>query len=130
MTEQLNFKSIGTSNSTQTLECETLPTVAQLQNLVLECTLGYYGGAINGATVYVEYDIPSAGVQYYTYTYVVDGDATIAVTIGSTGDSQLYVKENGTWAAYSALYKKVNGSWVVVDPDTELDTNANYVWRN
>lgn len=83
LSEQLNFKSIGTSNTTITLECETLPTVAQLANMVLECTLGYYGGAINGATCYVEYSVPGSNPSYYTYTYTTDGDATIAVVIGS-----------------------------------------------
>jgi hypothetical protein len=34
-TNELNFKSIGTSNSTQTLECNPLPTAAQLANMKL-----------------------------------------------------------------------------------------------
>jgi hypothetical protein len=34
-TNELNFKSIGTSNSTQTLECNPLPTAAQLANIKL-----------------------------------------------------------------------------------------------
>ena len=83
LSEQINFKSIGTSNTTITLECETLPTVSQLASMVLECTLGYYGGAINGATCYVEYETGS-GITHYTYTYTVDGDATIAVTISGS----------------------------------------------
>jgi hypothetical protein len=68
LTNELNFKSIGTSNSTQTLTCNTLPTVAQLASMKLQCRLGYYGGAINGATCYVEYDIPGSGGYYWTYT--------------------------------------------------------------
>ena len=68
LTDELNFKSVGTSNSTQTLEPETLPTVSQLSNLVLYCRLGYYGGAINGATCYVEYHLPTdTPTVYYTY---------------------------------------------------------------
>lgn len=68
LTDELNFKSVGTSNSTQTLEPETLPTVSQLSNLVLYCRLGYYGGAINGATCYVEYHLPTdTPTIYYTY---------------------------------------------------------------
>lgn len=59
---ELNFKSIGTSNSTQTLRSTTVPTTAQLQNLVLYCRLGYYGGAINGATCYLQYSI--SGTAY------------------------------------------------------------------
>lgn len=59
---ELNFKSIGTSNSTQTLRSTTIPTTSQLQDLVLYCRLGYYGGAINGATCYLQYSI--SGTAY------------------------------------------------------------------
>ena len=73
LSEELNFKSVGTSNSTQTIEATTLPTVAQLENLVLYCRLGYYGGAINGATCYIEYTttdkLLNTNTQYvWTYT--------------------------------------------------------------
>lgn len=100
LSEQYNFKDSGnTSNSTQTIEATTLPTVAQLSNLVVECTLGYYGGAINGVTVYVEYVEPTSDVEYYTYSFEVNGDSTIAVVIGTvvTGD-KIYIKlgENKT----------------------------------
>lgn len=81
LSEQLNFKSIGTSNSTQTVTANVTPTVAQLENLAIECTLGYYGGAINGATVFLTYSV--SGV-YYTYSTTISGDMTIAVTIGSS----------------------------------------------
>lgn len=81
--EELNFKSIGTSNTTQTLTPTVMPTVEQLANAKMQCRLGYYGGAINGATLFVEYSLPGGLVNYYTYSYTVDGDATINVTIGS-----------------------------------------------
>lgn len=68
ISDELNFKSIGTSNSTQTIEATTLPTVAQLNNLKVQCRLGYYGGAINGATCYVEYTTPATSLYYWTYT--------------------------------------------------------------
>lgn len=82
ISDELNFKSVSTSNSTQTLEATTLPTVAQLSNLKLKCRLGYYGGAINGATCYIEYTIPVEGNQFY-YEYTVNNitaDHTILVT--------------------------------------------------
>lgn len=82
ISDEINFKSIGTTNSTQTLEATTLPTVAQLSNLKLKCRLGYYGGAINGATCYIEYTIPVEGNPYY-YEYTVSNisaDHTILVT--------------------------------------------------
>ena len=68
LSSELNFKSIGTSNSTQTLEATTIPTVAQLENMKLQCRLGYYGGAINGATCYVTYTVPASNPYYWTYT--------------------------------------------------------------
>lgn len=80
LSDELNFKDVGTSNSTQTVTANVTPTVAQLENLKVQCRLGYYGGAINGATVYLEYEV--AGV-YYTYSTTISGDMTIAVTIGS-----------------------------------------------
>ena len=79
LSSELNFKTIGTSNSTQTIEATTLPTVAQLENLVLYCRLGYYGGAINGATCYIEYTTPNQYFWQYTLSNVND-DHTIYVT--------------------------------------------------
>lgn len=129
ITEQYNFKSHGTSNGTVTVEAETLPTVAQLQNLVVECTLGYYGGAINGVTVFVEYEVASSGADHYTYTYIVDGDATIAVVIGSSGETdKLYVKQNGSWTEVTAAYKKINGAWVQQSDLTQVfQPGTNYI---
>lgn len=127
LSDELNFKSIGTSNSTQTVTANVTPTVAQLENLQVQCRLGYYGGAINGATVYLEYEV--SGV-YYTYETTISGDMTIAVTIGG-GASQpkIFVKVNGTWTQYSKVYKKVNGVWVEQASSTWstlFDTNTNY----
>ena len=131
LTEELNFKDIGTSNTTQTLECTTLPTVSQLASMKLQCRLGYYGGAINGATAYVTYSIPgSGGPEYYTYSYTVNGDSTISVVIGSSGSSPvIYIKENGVWTPYSKVYLKQNGSWVEQnssDWSTLFNINTNY----
>lgn len=131
LSDELNFKSVGTSNSTQTVTANVTPTVAQLENLKVQCRLGYYGGAINGATVYLEYEV--SGV-YYTYSTTISGDMTIAVTIGSGGSQpKIFVKVNGTWTQYSKVYKKVNGSWVEQSSSTWnslFDTDANYVKSN
>lgn len=110
LSDELNFKSIGTSNSTQTVTANVTPTISQLENLKVQCRLGYYGGAINGATVYLEYEV--SGV-WYTYSTTINGDMTIAVTIGGGGSQpKMFVKLNGTWTQFSKVYKKVNGSWV------------------
>lgn len=137
LSEEYNFKSHGTSNGNVTVEADTLPTVAQLSSLVVQMKLGYYGGAINGVTVYLEYEEPAAVPDYYTYTYIVNGNSTIAVTIDSsptpTGDkiyvksggawkeaSNIYVKVNGTWQKVVNVYKKVSGSWVLQSDKSSL----------
>lgn len=128
LTEEINFKDVGTSNTTVTLECETLPTVAQLASMKLQCRLGYYGGAINGATAYVQYSEPGSGVDHYTYTYTVSGDSTIAVVIGTVATDKLYFKNNGSWVAATKAFKKINGSWVEQsDLTTVFISGTNYV---
>lgn len=127
LSEEINFKSIDTSNTTITLEADTLPTVSQLASMVLQCRLGYYGGAINGATCYVTYETGTT-IDHYTYTYTVDENATIAVTIGSASGPTFYMKSNGAWVAVSKVYKKVNGAWVQQTDLTSLfNTSTNYI---
>ena len=124
LSEQLNFKSVGTSNSTQTVTANVTPTVAQLESLVIECELGYYGGAINGATVFLTYEV--SGV-YYTYSTTISGDMTIAVTIGSVAQNELYIKVNGTAVKAVAVYKRVNGVAVLQsDLEQVFDSGTNY----
>jgi hypothetical protein len=78
--DMLNFKSVGTSNSTQKVQATSMPTVAQLAAMKVECQLGYYGGALNGATLFVEYSSGSASGKY-DYTFKVTKDAQIDVYI-------------------------------------------------
>lgn len=131
LSSELNFKNVGTSNSTQTIEATTIPTVAQLANMVLQCRLGYYGGAINGATAHVQYHIPGSTPDYYTYTYTVDGDATIAVTIGGSGaQPELFCKPNGVYKKVVTAYKKVNGVYVAQpDVTTVFQNGVNYIYE-
>ena len=132
LSSELNFKSIGTSNSTQTLTATTLPTVSQLSNLKLQCRLGYYGGAINGATCTITYTVPSSGNDYY-WIYTISNiaaDHTVVVkTSGGDTGPKLFVKNNGIWTQYSKVYKKVNGSWVEQSSSTWstlFNTSTNY----
>ena len=80
LSDELNFKDVGTSNSTQTVTANVTPTISQLENLKVQCRLGYYGGAINGATVYLEYEVEGV---YYTYSTTISSDMTISVIIGN-----------------------------------------------
>lgn len=127
LTEELNFKSVGTSNSIQTLEATTLPTVAQLAAMKLQCRLGYYGGAINGATAYVEYEVPGQAVDHYEYTIAnVTADHAIVVSPSGGQVSELYVKDGGSWVKVSAAYVKSNGSWSQVSVDSVFQSGVNY----
>lgn len=105
LSSELNFKSIGTSNSTQTITCTTIPTLAQLANLQLYCRLGYYGGALNGATVYVEYTTPSG--YYYTYTIA---SVTTGHTVVLNESSGPYIPdpEDPTKTYYSLTISSIN----------------------
>ena len=131
ISSELNFKSIGTSNSTQTITATTLPTVSQLSNLKLRCRLGYYGGAINGATCYITYTVPNSGNNYY-WTYTVSNlAADHAIVVNSAGSStpKIYRKINGSWVQGSKVYLKINGSWVEQSPSTWttlFNTSTNY----
>lgn len=139
--EDVDFPS--TSNSLVTIENTGTWTRAELDDLTLRHTVGYYGGLVLGITIEVTYSTGS-GIDHYTYTYTVNGDSTIAVTIGSvtpTGDkifckingswvqaSKELVKVNGTWREVSKVYVKTNGSWVEQsDKSAMFSTNAIYI---
>ena len=120
----------STSNSTITINDPGTWTRKDLQDAWVRFGVGYYGGRILGITWKVTYT--SGGtISHYTYNYEVNGNATIAVTIGSGGSSQpkIYIKKNGTWIQYSKIYKKVNGSWVEQSSSTWstlFDTSTDY----
>ena len=139
--EDVDFPS--TSNSLVTIENTGTWTRAELDDLTLRHTVGYYGGLVLGITVEITYSTGS-GIDHYTYTYTVSGDSTIAITIGSvtpTGDkilrkvngswvqaSKELVKVNGTWREVSKVYVKTNGSWVEQsDKSAMFNTDAIYI---
>lgn len=128
LSDELNFKSVGTSNSTQTVTANVTPTVEQLENLKVQCRLGYYGGAINGATVFLEYEV---GGVYYTYSTIISGNMTVIVTIGGGTTAKIYYKNGSSWVAATKVYKKINGSWVEqTDLTTVFNNSTNYLKGN
>lgn len=126
ISDEVDFPS--TSDSIITVTPTTLPTRAQLDDVVVRHYVGYYGGLVRGITFEVTYSTGS-GIDHYTYTFTTTGNATIAVVIGSVGPTNvLYVKINGSWVAASKAYKKVNGSWVEQSDLTNVFQNGtNYV---
>lgn len=73
----------------------------------------------------------SQSVTYYSYTISnITADHAIVVTSGGT-TTKIYVKESGSWVAYTKAYKKVNGSWVQQsDLTTVFNSSTNYVKGN
>lgn len=113
ISDELNFKDVGTSNSTQTIEATTIPTVVQLSNLKLKCRLGYYGGAINGATCYIEYYTEDEHYSYTisniseTHTLVLSDRPTYQLTSSSTA-------QNGTITPSSiTVYERNSVTFVI-----------------
>lgn len=116
----------STSNSIITVELNQTITRSQLSSVTLRHTVGYYGGLVLGISFVVTYST-GTGIDHYTYTYTVTGDATIAVVIGSAATDKLYLKINGSWTEVQAAYKKVNGVWVLQeDLESLFDTSVNY----
>ena len=135
--EDVDFPS--TSNSLVTIENTGSWTRAELDDLTLRHTVGYYGGLVLGITIEVTYSTGS-GIDHYTYTYTVSGDSTIAVVIGTVGD-KVFIKQNGswvqsskqllkvsgTWKEINKVYEKINGSWVEKDKSAMFNSNAIYI---
>lgn len=118
ISDELNFKSIGTSNSTQTIEATSLPTVAQLSNLKLKCRLGYYGGAINGATCYIEYSLPANNQYYWTYTLTnVQADHNIEIGDESSVIKYLIntsIRTNNCSVNYNSIKQKEGTNFTLI----------------
>lgn len=126
ISEEVDFPS--TSNSTITLTPTTMPS--SMDSVTVRHYVGYYGGLVLGISFEVTYSTGS-GIDHYTYTYTVSGDATIAVVIGSQAQPKLYAKINGSWVEVQTAYKKVNGSWVQQsDLTTVFQSGTKYIKGN
>ena len=124
ISDEVDFPS--TSNSTITATTNQTVSRSSLSNVNLRHYVGYYGGLVLGITMTVVYST-GTGVDHYTYTYVVNGDATIVVKIG--GDT-LYIKQSGAWVAVDAVYKKINGVWVEQDDLAPLFNTSSYYLKS
>lgn len=80
-----SFKGQGTTspNVMELDDCGTW-TRSELDNLQLRVTVGYYGGAIDGATIDVEYSTGVSEIEYYTYEITnITANHTFVATIGT-----------------------------------------------
>lgn len=83
----------GTSNTIYTLDTGTW-TRSELDNLLLHCEFGYYGGLVAGATLIVSYEFPDPS-----------SGATILITNDSwsISGSEMYQKSNDSWSLVSTV---------------------------
>lgn len=126
--EEVDFPS--TSSSIITLTPTTMPTRSQLDNYTVRHYVGYYGGLVTGISFEVTYSTGS-GLDHYTYTYTVTGDATIAVVIGGQGaQPKLYVGINGRVVEVAEAYVGVNGVPVLQSDITQVfQSGVKYIKR-
>lgn len=97
----------STSNQTITINNPGTWTREELQNAQLRFIVGYYGGRILGITWKITYT-HGGTLSYYTYSYTVSGNATIAVTIGGGGGGpKLYIKQD---SSETLVYSQTNNS--------------------
>ncbi len=116
ISDETNFKSLGTSNTTTTLTATTLPTTSNLNTLKLRCRLGYYGGAINGATCTLEYSVNGTA-----YTITATSNYTGATV--SPASQELMNGEN----AEIKIYPDDINNIVVKDNGTDVTSQLQYV---
>lgn len=122
ISDEVDFPS--TSDSMITVTPNDIPTRSELDSVTLRHYVGYYGGLVLGISFDVTYSTGGT-LDHYTYTFTVDGDETVAVTIGSAGPT-MYVKSNGAWVAVSKAYRKVSGSWQEVALDAAFTQGTRY----
>ncbi len=105
LSEEHNWKETGTTNTTYTLEATTLPTASQLASMKLQCRVGYYGGAINGATAYVQYEIPGTG---YHYVYTITDIAADHVILVDLATAYIPPEEDPTYTYWPITISSIN----------------------
>lgn len=124
ISDDVDFPS--TSSTLITCEATTVPTRAELDNVTLRHTVGYYGGLVLGITFTVVYST-GTGLDHYTYTFTTTGDATIAVTIGGgVAEDILYLKVGSTWKQVLNGYKQISGVVTQESVSTLFNSSNNY----
>lgn len=105
---------------------------SELDDLLLEFAIGYYGGLVLGATVTVEYQALGGSSSYiYTITNITTDHNIIVTFISNIEHSDIYLKINGSYVEASAVYKKQNNVWVKLTKDqTQSLINFKFIQGN
>lgn len=99
----------STSSTMINLEVTSLPTRSQMSNVTLRHNVGYYGGLVLGISFVVTYSTGS-GLDHYTYTFTVNADTNIAVTIGTIATNKIWLQVSGV-AKQGTMFVKSGGTW-------------------
>lgn len=99
----------STSSTMINLEVTSLPTRSQMSNVTLRHNVGYYGGLVLGISFVVTYSTGS-GLDHYTYTFTVNADTNIAVTIGTIATNKIWIQVSGV-AKQGTMFVKSGGVW-------------------
>lgn len=115
---EAEFESTGNELVTMTAGTWTRD---ELQSAVLRFTIGYYGGAVSGATWTVVYELDG-------YVYIISNitaDHAIVVAASGSGPS-LYVKQGGSWVQVKSAYIKRSGAWQQAALDSVFEQGKQY----
>lgn len=96
-------------------------TVDELHEAKLRFTIGYYGGAVSGATWTVKY-----GADGYQYILTnMDNDHTIILRLAKAGTG-MWMRVNGEWVEADKVYIRENGIWKEIE-GKDMPRNKLYV---
>ena len=99
-------------------------TRSELQDANLRFTIGYYGGAMAGATWTVVYTIPSSGNDYY-YEYTIEGiSADHVITVEELGPI-IPPDEDPTYTYYPITISCINANTTPGDGTTRVVEGTN-----
>ena len=107
---EVNGHAESTSNSSEYMCAQLISgSIDKLADLKLQCRLGYYGGAINGATCHITYTVPSSGTDYY-WTYTITNLAADHIVSIDEAGAFIPPEEDPQYTYYPITISSINAS--------------------